>query len=111
MRFDKITSNSSRLNSYQFKLSQKIFGKRISLNLDREEAAQLVGLSIKKYTEIEQGIDFKSSKEKYEKVLYNLTHIKPMSNFSVILDGIKTRNHSSNETKKFKPVAQFKIIN
>ena len=58
MKFNKINPNNSRLNSYQFQLSQKIFGKRISLNLNRDEAAKLTGLSLSTYTEVEQGIDF-----------------------------------------------------
>lgn len=65
-----------RLNSYQFKLSQEIFGKRISLNLDRDEAARLTGLSLKQYTAFEQGIDMTSSQDDYRRVLNRLTNLQ-----------------------------------
>ena len=76
VRFDNIKLNDNtladRLNSYQFKLSQDIFGKRISLNISRNEAAKLTGLTEDEYTKIEQGIDLKSSKGKYQSVLTKL---------------------------------------
>lgn len=76
MRFDKVIPDnkkmSDRLNSYQFQLSQEIFGKRVSLNLSRSEAAKLTDLSLDKYTRIEQGIDLESNKEKYQQVLNKL---------------------------------------
>lgn len=76
MKFDIIELNDSaltkRLKSYQFKLSLDILGKRISLNLSRSEAAKLTGLTENEYIEIEQGIDLKSSKEKYQSVLAKL---------------------------------------
>lgn len=61
-----------RLNSYQFQLSQEIFGKRISLNLSRSEAAKLASLSLSNYTKIEQGIDFDSDESQYQQVLDKL---------------------------------------
>ena len=75
MKFNKINPNNIRLN-----LSQKIFGKRISLNLNRDEAAKLTGLSLSTYTKIEQGIDLKSSEEKYQQVLNKLSSFSKLSN-------------------------------
>lgn len=66
----------ARLNSYQFKLSQKIFGKRIALNISRDEAAKLTKLTLEKYTKIEQGIDLNSSEKFYLNVLDNLNNFQ-----------------------------------
>lgn len=78
MKFDNIELNdialTNRLNSYQFKLSQDILGKRISLNLSRSETAKLTGLVENEYTRTEQGIDLKSSKEKYQSILAKLNN-------------------------------------
>lgn len=54
MQFEKV--HNKRVDSVQFKLSQKIFAWRISHNLTRSEAAKLVQISIDNYTKIEQGI-------------------------------------------------------
>lgn len=69
---DKDKKLIERLNSYQFKLSQEILGKRISLNLERDEAAKIAGLSLKQYTEFEQGIDLSGSQSAYQQVLDKL---------------------------------------
>lgn len=62
-----------RLNSYQFRMSQQIFAKRISLNLTRKQAAKLAGLSVKQYTEFEQGINLAASENEYRKILNKLS--------------------------------------
>lgn len=107
MKFNKINPNNSRLNSYQFQLSQKIFGKRISLNLNRDEAAKLTGLSLNTYAEIEQGIDLESSEEKYQQVLNKLSGFSKLSNllckqlflidrfFNLLFNDCHTSFHSS----------------
>lgn len=69
LKSDKDKDLIKRLNSYQFKLSQRIFAKRLQMNISRNEAARLTGLSLKQYIEFEQGIDMTSSKNDYLKVL------------------------------------------
>lgn len=66
----------TRLNSYQFKLSQKIFSRRIHLGLCRDEAAKFTKLSLKQYTKMEQGIDLDSSEEDYLRVLIDLKRMQ-----------------------------------
>lgn len=103
MKFNKINPNNSRLNSYQFQLSQKIFGKRISLNLNRDEAAKLTGLSLSTYTEVEQGIDLESSEKKYQQVLNKL------SSFSRKRIKIKEIDNKTLQHKTSKVIAKMKI--
>lgn len=54
MQFNKM--HNKRIDSIQFKLSQKIFTWRISHNLSKKEVANLITINITKYTKIEQGI-------------------------------------------------------
>lgn len=116
MRFDEIKSKSTelsiRLNSYQFKLSQKIFGKRINLNLDRNEAAKLVGLSEERYTKFEQGIDLDSSKKEYEEVLHKLTHLNQLSESQNSYYSIHIKNEKPRRIpEKFVSITTYTLKN
>lgn len=66
---------NQRINSPEFKLSQKIFGKRINLNLSRKQAAKLTNLDLDTYTTIEQGILF-NNLNLYKQVLEKLESVK-----------------------------------
>lgn len=115
VRFDNIKLNDNaladRLNSYQFKLSQDIFGKRISLNISRNEAAKLTGLTEDEYTKIEQGIDLKSSKEKYQSVLTKLInaskpHSSRMDSFTV---QINVEGQKIPSIQNFESLARYSV--
>lgn len=95
-----------RLNSYQFKLSQKIFGRRISLNLSREEAAELTGLSLTQYTRIEQGIDMSSSEEIYSQVLNDLSNLKRNKDIKIKNMVITDSRKSESKLREF-PVMHY----
>lgn len=73
MQFNKI--HNKRIDSIQFKLSQKIFTWRISHNLSKKEVANLITINITKYTEIEQGIW--PNEYDYKLVLERLIHELP----------------------------------
>lgn len=94
-----------RLKSYQFKLSQKIFGQRIHLNLSRDEAAKLTGLSPKQYTQFEQGVDLNSSEATYQQVLNKLTTLK--QNQDIKIDNTIVTNSTS---KVKSGLSEFPII-
>ncbi|WP_367342275.1 hypothetical protein [Limosilactobacillus sp.] len=61
-----------RFESYQFKISQKILGKRISLGLSPKEAAAKVGISEDKYRSFENGVNTTATKDEYETILSEL---------------------------------------
>lgn len=66
---------NQRINSPEFKLSQKIFARRINLNLSRKQAAKLTNLDLDTYTTIEQGILF-NNLNLYKHVLEILESVK-----------------------------------
>lgn len=66
---------NQRINSPEFKLSQKIFARRIHLNLSRKQAAKLTNLDLNAYTTIEQGILF-NNLNLYKQVLEKLESVK-----------------------------------
>ena len=59
----------------QFKLSQKIFARRINLNISRKQAAKLTNLDLNAYTTIEQGI-LPNNLNLYKHVLEILESVK-----------------------------------
>ena len=66
---------NQRINSPEFKLSQKIFARRINLNISRKQAAKLTNLDLNTYTTIEQGILF-NTLNLYNQVLEILESVK-----------------------------------
>ena len=66
---------NQRINSPEFKLSQKIFARRINLNISRKQAAKLTNLDLDAYTTIEQGILF-NNLNLYKQVLAKLESVK-----------------------------------
>lgn len=66
---------NQRINSPEFKLSQKIFARRINLNISRKQAAKLTNLNLDAYTTIEQGILFNNI-NLYRQVLEKLESVK-----------------------------------
>lgn len=66
---------NQRINSLEFKLSQKIFARRINLNISRKQAAKLTNLDLNAYTTIEQGILF-NNVNLYKQVLEKLESVK-----------------------------------
>ena len=60
------------LTSYQYRVSLKILGVRISQNLTHRQAAAKCGMSVKKYDLFENGIDMLASEEDYRRVYENL---------------------------------------
>lgn len=66
---------NQRINSPEFKLSQKIFARRINLNISRKQAAKLTNLDLDAYTTIEQGILFNNI-NLYRQVLEKLESVK-----------------------------------
>lgn len=65
-----------RLNSYQFQISNQIFGKRISLNLTQKEVAKRLRLTLNQYKAYEDGINMSASKSEYMDVLNQLNQIQ-----------------------------------
>lgn len=66
---------NQRINSLEFKLSQKIFARRINLNISRKQAAKLTNLDLNAYTTIEQGI-LPNNLNLYKHVLEKLESVK-----------------------------------
>lgn len=66
---------NQRINSPKFKLSQKIFARRINLNISRKQAAKLTNLDLNTYTAIEQGIS-PNNLNLYKQVLEILESVK-----------------------------------
>lgn len=66
---------NQRINSLEFKLSQKIFARRINLNISRKQAAKLANLDLDTYTTIEQGI-LLNNLNLYKQVLEKLESVK-----------------------------------
>ena len=66
---------NQRINSLEFKLSQKIFARRINLNISRKQAAKLTNLDLNAYTTIEQGI-LPNNVNLYKQVLEILESVK-----------------------------------
>lgn len=66
---------NQRINSLEFKLSQKIFARRINLNISRKQAAKLTNLDLNAYTTIEQGI-LPNNLNLYKHVLEILESVK-----------------------------------
>lgn len=60
------------LNSYQYRVSLKILGERISQKLTHRQAAAKCGIDVKKYDLFENGIDMSASKEEYQHVYESL---------------------------------------
>ena len=66
---------NQRITSLEFKLSQKIFARRINLNISRKQAAKLTNLDLNAYTTIEQGI-LPNNLNLYKHVLEILESVK-----------------------------------
>ena len=60
------------LNSYQYRVSLKILGERISQGLTHRQAAAKCGMDVKRYDLFENGIDMSASEEDYRRVCENL---------------------------------------
>ena len=70
---DDLTSRRvvAHINSYQFRLSLKILGRRIEQGMTKKRAAQRAGLSQQEYSEFENGIKH-ATKQEYLDVLHSL---------------------------------------
>lgn len=60
------------LTSYQYRVSLKILGERISQKLTRRQAAAKCGMDVKRYDLFENGIDMSASEKDYRRVYENL---------------------------------------
>lgn len=62
----------NRLQSFQFEISQKILGERISLGLSPNEVARRIGISEEEYRNYENGINVTATEYEYKSVLSKL---------------------------------------
>lgn len=67
------------LASFQFKISQEILGKRISLGLSPKEVACSIGMSEQEFRDYENGTNLTATEHEYESVLAKLTDLQEVS--------------------------------
>lgn len=65
----------SRLNHYQFRISQQILAKRIKLKLTPTQVADKLKLPESIYRSFENGINLTATKSQYLQILNRLNHL------------------------------------
>lgn len=65
----------SRLNSYQFRISQQILAKRIKLKLTPTQVADKLKLPESTYRSFENGINLTATKSQYLQILNRLNYL------------------------------------